>query len=169
MKFENVVFPDKLGFKCKRCGRCCRDAPADVNAEEQQLIESKGFTDFLDYPDGTPQRFIKRKSDGSCLFLTKENKCSIYEVRPMICRLAPFDVRDWDYEKNLIEVDFRPELICDGISAEGDVPIEVIGKAAQAFVREMLEMVAKKEGLPITSTKVLSLTRILMMGMLGEP
>ena len=87
----------------------------------------------------------------------------------MICRLAPFDVRDWDYEKNLIEVDFRPELICDGISAEGDVPIEVIGKAAQAFVREMLEMVAKKEGLPITSMKVLSLTRILMMGMLGEP
>ena len=73
--------------------------PPDVNTAEQKQIEAKGFTDFLDRPDKTGIAWIRRKKDGSCFFLTKNNKCAIYEVRPAVCRLEPFTITDYDYEK----------------------------------------------------------------------
>jgi Fe-S-cluster containining protein len=168
LNFENVVFPDSVGFQCKNCGFCCREQPADTNAKEQQRIEAKGFKDFLEDPDGTGLRFIRRKKDGSCFFLTEDNKCMIYEVRPEICKIVPFIVTDWDYERNRIEVDLSPQCGCKGIFDGETLSIEEIGKAAQTFVQEMLEMTAKFSGLPITDKEVLSKTRILIMGMLRE-
>jgi len=166
LQFENVKFPDKVGFKCKNCGLCCKDQPADTNPEEQKRIETKGFSDFLEDEDGTELRWIKRKKDGSCFFLTEENKCSIYEVRPVVCRMVPFVVTDWDYENNLIEVDISADYFCRGVFDGDALPSEVIGKAVQEYVKEMLRRVAKEEGLPTTDKKVLSVTRKLLMGML---
>ena len=40
---------------------------------------------------------------------------------------------------------------------------EEIGKAAQTIVKESLEIVAKKTGLPVTNKKVSSLTRKLLL------
>ena len=51
MNFENVVFPDSVGFGCKNCGVCCRMQPPEVDKVEQKQIESKGFTDFVDHAD----------------------------------------------------------------------------------------------------------------------
>lgn len=163
LKFENVDFPDGIGFKCKNCGKCCKDQPADVNKEEQKRIEALGFTDFLEPPDGTDQRIIKRKKNGSCLFFTDDNKCLIYSVRPMICQLTPFDISDWDYEKDIIIVDFHPETKCPGISDKGSLPVEVLGRAAQSFVQEMLETVSKKRHLPKSNKEVLFDTRLIIM------
>jgi hypothetical protein len=42
---------------------------------------------------------------------------------------------------------------------------EEIGKAAQTIVREFLEMVAEKTGLPATDKKVASLTRKLLINL----
>ena len=67
MKYENVVFPDGIGFKCKHCGFCCRYIPGDVNAEEQRKIEAKGFTDFSETPDITGLRLIRRKNNGKSM------------------------------------------------------------------------------------------------------
>ncbi len=33
---------------------------------------------------------LKRKRNGSCIFLGKDNLCTIYKERPMVCRLYPF-------------------------------------------------------------------------------
>jgi Fe-S-cluster containining protein len=33
---------------------------------------------------------LKTKEDGRCIFLTDEGRCSIYSVRPNICRIYPF-------------------------------------------------------------------------------
>jgi Fe-S-cluster containining protein len=162
LKFENVVFPDGIGFKCKNCGVCCREQPADTNPAEQKLIEEKGFTNFLEAPDRTDLRFIKRKKDGSCLFLTKDNKCEIYDVRPAICRIVPFFVTDYDYEKDIIEVDLLPEADCPEVYAGTDLPIEQVGKAAQAITKEMIQMVANRLKLPTTDKKVLSITRSIL-------
>lgn len=127
MNFENVTFPDSVGFRCRKCGLCCREQPADLNEKEQQKIESKGFTGFSVEADGIEGPFIRRKKDGSCFFLTKDNECMIYEIRPAGCRIQPFTITDWDYEKNTIELDLPVDSKCKGIFEGGALPIEEMG------------------------------------------
>jgi hypothetical protein len=130
--------------------------PPDVNIVEQKLIEKKGFRNFIDFIDEAGIRWVKRKDDGSCFFLTKENKCSIYDVRPSVCRLEPFTITDYDPEKNKIELalNFPFTCCCEGICTEGAVPIEVIGKAALVVMNKILELTAKEMGLPVNDKKV---------------
>jgi Fe-S-cluster containining protein len=163
LQFENVVFPDQVSFHCKGCGRCCKEQPADVTAEDQTLIEAKGFTGFLDENDLTEPRLIRSKKDGACFFLTANNKCMIEDVKPTICRLVPFVVTDWDYKQNLIEVDLPPDFDCPGIHEGCPLPLETLAKAAQVYVRDTQNLIAKREKLHPTDPKVLSKTRQLII------
>jgi Fe-S-cluster containining protein len=165
MHYENVIFPDSVGFHCKNCGVCCRDEPSDVNLKEQQMIEAKGFVNFLEAPNDPHNRNIRRKKDGNCFFLTEENTCKIHDVKPSICILEPFIITDFDYKTNRIFIDLNPLAVknCKGIFTGEMVAPEEIGKAAQTIVKEFLEMVAKKTGLPVTDKKVASLTRKLLL------
>jgi hypothetical protein len=135
--------------------------PPDVNKAEQKQIEEKRFTDFLVPADETGIRWIRRKKDDSCWFLTKNNQCSIYDVRPAICRLEPFTIADYDFERKTIELElnFPFTLCCDGVCEEGTVPVEVIGKAAQVLMQKILALTAKDMELPITDKEVHSETR----------
>jgi hypothetical protein len=154
-----------VGFRCRKCGLCCREQPADLSEKEQQQIEAKGFTDFSVEADGTEGPFIRRKKDRSCFFLTKDNECRIYDIRPAGCRIQPFTITDWDYEKNTIEIDLPAECKCKGILEGGTLPIEEMGRAAQTILQNMLEIEAKSLGLPITDKRVASKTRIIIMAM----
>jgi Fe-S-cluster containining protein len=160
LKFENVSFPDYVAFKCKGCGRCCREQPADVTTTEEKRIQDLGFTDFLDPDDSTEPRLIRKGKDGGCFFLAKNSDCLAQKAKPAICLLVPFVVTDWDYEKNLIEVDLPADCNCPGVSEGNDLPLETLGKAAQLLVHNLLETTAKEEGLLITETTVLSKTRL---------
>lgn len=136
--------------------------PPDVNKTEQKQIEAKGFKDFLERPDETGIAWIRRKKDDSCFFLTKNNKCAIYEVRPAVCRLEPFTIVDYDYEQNRIELElnFPFSSCCIGAcEEEKTVPVEEIGKAAQILVQKILALTAKDLNLPITDKSVKSETR----------
>jgi Fe-S-cluster containining protein len=134
--------------------------PPDVSKEEEKRIESKGFKNFLAHSDETGIRWIRRNQDGSCLFLTKENKCAIYEVRPAVCQMEPFTIVDFDFEKNLIELelDFPFSCGCQGVSGE-KLQTAVIGKAAQTVLQKILALTAKDLGLPVSDKKVASETR----------
>jgi Fe-S-cluster containining protein len=168
LNFENVTFPDSVGFRCRKCGLCCREQPADLDEKEQQQIEAKGFTGFsVDRAaDGLEGLFIRRKKDGSCFFLTKDNECRIYDIRPAGCRIQPFTITDWDYEKNTIELDLPGECRCKGILVEGGtLPIDEMGRAAQTLVQSMLEITAESLGLPITDKRVASKLRMLIIEM----
>jgi hypothetical protein len=105
--------------------------------------------------------WVRRKKDGSCFFLLKNNKCAIYDVRPAICRLEPFTIVDYDFERNLIELDlnFPAACGCDGVCKGESLPVEVIGKAAQAIVGKILALTARDLGLPESNRKVASETR----------
>ncbi len=161
---KNVVFPEGIGFNCKKCGRCCREQPGDTTPEEQRLIEEKGFSNFLDKADGTGLRFIKRKADGSCFFLKKDNTCLIYEIRPAICRIVPFFLTDFDHVKNIIEVNLITGTRCEGVHGGKNSSAEEMGKAGQEIVSWMIERMAKYQELPATDERVLSAIRILIMG-----
>ena len=54
--------------------------------------ESLGIDSFALKVEGfEPYRYIMRKKDGKCYFLSG-NECSIYEKRPLICRFYPFQL-----------------------------------------------------------------------------
>jgi Fe-S-cluster containining protein len=139
-----------------------------VNAAERKRIESKGFKDFVDFSDEKRIMWIRRKQDGSCFFLTKENKCAVYSLRPAICRLEPFTIKDFDYEKNQIELElnFPSACACEGVFEGQKVPYEVIAKAAQMVVQKILLVTSKDLNLPVTDKKVASeaRARILRIG-----
>ncbi len=136
--------------------------PPDISKTEQKRIEARGFKDFLSDPDENGICWIQRKEDGACFFLTKENKCAIYSVRPQVCRLEPFTIVDYDYKKNIIELElnFPFTQCCIGTCNEtADPPIQEIGRAAQILVQKILALTANDLGFPITDKRVLSETR----------
>ena len=131
-----------------------------MNIAEQKQIEAKGFTGFLASPDETGLMWIRRKKDGNCFFL-KNNACAVYDVRPAICRLEPFTIMDYDYERNRIELElnFPVACSCEGVSDGDALPLEVIGKAAQVIVQKILALTAKDLRLPETDKRVAAETR----------
>jgi len=136
--------------------------PPDISKTEQKRIEAKGFKGFLGDPDENGICWIQRKEDGSCFFLTKENKCAIYPVRPQVCRLEPFTIVDFDYTKNTIELDLNYPFTdcCIGACDEkSDPPVQEIGRAAQILVQKILALTANDLGLLVTDKRVLSETR----------
>ena len=131
--------------------------PPDISKTEEKRIEARGFKGFLGAPDENGVLWIRRKVDGACFFLTKENKCAIYPVRPQVCRLEPFTLVDYDYSKNKIEVElnFPFAECCVGICDEKEVqPVQEIARAAQILVQKILALTANDLGLPITDKKV---------------
>jgi hypothetical protein len=123
---------------------------------EQRLIEKAGFRNFVDFVDEAGIQWVKRKGDGSCYFLSRENKCLVYGVRPSICRLEPFTIVDFDPEKNWIELalNFPFSCCCEGVCDKGDAPVDLVGKAAQVVLKKVLELTAKEMGLPVDDRKV---------------
>lgn len=132
--------------------------PPDVNVAERKLIEAKGFTGFLDRADEAGIRWIRRKKDGSCFFLKKNNECAIYDMRPAICRLEPFTIMDYDYERNRIELElnFPSACGCEGVFDGDALPVEVIGRAAQTIIKKILALTARDMGLLVSDKRVAS-------------
>lgn len=164
MQYENVIFPDSAGFICRGCGVCCRDQPPDINFKEQQRIHAAGYENFMQNSSDPDNRNIRRNKNGSCLFFTKENTCKINSIKPSICRLEPFIIVDFDYRSNKIFLELNPFAAnnCKGILAGENAGAEEIGKAAQAIVKDALEIVAEKTGLSVADEKVGILTRKLL-------
>jgi Fe-S-cluster containining protein len=95
----------RFRFKCKRCGTfCCRLGGPELTGKDIERIEKAGchVKDFLEPANskfrGTPlmSGSLKNREDGACIFLVfdaKQNRyeCSIYDFRPILCRLYPFD------------------------------------------------------------------------------
>jgi hypothetical protein len=106
-----------------------------------------------------------KKKDGGCFFLNENNKCDIYEVRPIVCRLEPFDIVDYDFNKNHkntieLELNFPFASCCPGTCDENEVvPVKEIAKAAQTIIQKILALTAQDMNLPVTDKRVYSETR----------
>jgi Fe-S-cluster containining protein len=136
--------------------------PPDVDKKEQKLIINRGFKDFLEPPDETGLNWIKRKKDDSCWFLTKDNKCQIYDVRPAVCRLEPFTIVDFDYETNTVELEpnFPFSECCIGFNENvKTVNLEDLTKAVQVLIGKIMDLTAQDLELPVTDKQVLAETR----------
>lgn len=60
---------EKIKFACSGCGSCC-----------SRVGEALSHLRPLGFP-------YNANEDGSCEMLTEDKKCSVYENRPLVCRI----------------------------------------------------------------------------------
>lgn len=88
----------------------------------------------------------------------------IHDVKPSICRLEPFVIKDLDVKTGQILLALNPLAAknCKGVCRGNMEAPEDVKRAAQAIVEESLEIIAAKMGLPVGDRLVVSLTRKLL-------
>jgi Fe-S-cluster containining protein len=95
-------YPLSVRFRCIRCGICCGDTK-DKNrhvllfkTEVEQIVKPTGrqiFNFAVKIEDNAPYSYeMKKRKNGKCVFL-KNNRCTIYSLRPLICRFYPFELK----------------------------------------------------------------------------
>jgi len=118
MEFD---FPEDVGFVCEKCGRCCGDTEDTVRhilllkteAEKISKETSQKIEEFTQQVYGFEPyvyEMKKTKNEEKCLFL-ENNRCTIYEIRPLICRFYPFELKNLGNDKYL----FSFTIKCKGI------------------------------------------------------
>mgnify|MGYP001375971991 CR=1 FL=1 len=98
----NFEYPTTLRFHCTKCGICCGDAKEKtrlillLKAEAEQIAKAtaKPISEFATKTAKTPYVYEMKKTapEGKCLFL-ENNRCTIYPLRPLICRFYPFELK----------------------------------------------------------------------------
>lgn len=108
----------RFRFKCKRCAAlCCKLGGPVLTRKDVERIEDESYPvkDFLEPVNRDIHRLpllsgnMKNREDGSCIFLefdVKLNcyKCSIYDSRPLLCRLYPFSLEIGDSNRIALKV-----------------------------------------------------------------
>lgn len=110
---KNKKISKMLKMNCAQCGSCCCDPVIELtDSDIKRLVKHTGlptdrlirlyaksdFTtvndteDWINLSYGKRQIGLRKKKDGSCLFLSDDRKCEAYEARPMACRVFPIDV-----------------------------------------------------------------------------
>ncbi len=72
----------------KFCGRCCHETEMPLTLEDVERIESLGYS-RRDFAVKVGRIYRLRNVNGRCYFLSEDNKCRIYENRPLGCRIYP--------------------------------------------------------------------------------
>ena len=98
----DFTYPANLRFECNRCGLCCGDTNKkqgtffflEAKLKKSLITTCQPLTDFSSaIADKAPYVYeMKKSSEGKCVFL-KENRCSIYPLRPLICMFYPFELK----------------------------------------------------------------------------
>jgi Fe-S-cluster containining protein len=96
-------YPKNVRYTCNRCAKCCGDTEEKVRSilllkrEAEQIAKetSKSIEEFAERIEGAqPYVYRMRKTtDGKCVFL-KDSLCSIYHIRPLICKFYPFQLEN---------------------------------------------------------------------------
>lgn len=126
-----------LKFGCTQCGQCCTGSPGYVWITKEEVEKAAEFLKI------TPELFMRRytrrvgprialtelaKKNYDCVFL-KDNRCTIYSVRPEQCRKFPWWPGNLKSRRSWEETAKR----CEGINHENapTVTLEEIQKALE--------------------------------------
>lgn len=98
-----ISYPRNIRFKCIRCAICCGDTENRARTilmlkiEVDKIAEKTSVArrEFAEKIEGfEPYVYRMRKTtEGKCLFLEGKT-CSIYAIRPIICRFYPFELKN---------------------------------------------------------------------------
>ncbi|MEM3627299.1 MAG: YkgJ family cysteine cluster protein [Candidatus Bathyarchaeia archaeon] len=80
-------------WKCNACGLCCKAYSVVLNFQEWlKIVNNYGVEKTV---AGLDRLYLKRRSDGSCIFLYKFSDmylCGLQHMKPMACKLWPFKI-----------------------------------------------------------------------------
>ncbi len=105
----NKVYKSLPSGDCSGCGNCCMESVGTNLVEfiniynylkSKEELRKKCLGKVLDY------YFLEYIKKSPCPFKDEDNRCMIYEVRPLNCRLFGHWKKD-DYNKNLANVNSR--------------------------------------------------------------
>lgn len=95
--YSNILDTESLKIKilkktkCKRCGWCCKFQSPMLTLEDIKLL-----CKYLDYNEkDLYERYMDKTVKipylkSPCPFLGRESECTIYHVRPKVCKIFPF-------------------------------------------------------------------------------
>jgi len=111
---------------CRKCmAGCCKKYSVCLTGHDvARLVKATYNLDWIDsiyaedtnpeiarpfslYENGKVERYLlclRMTEEDSCIFLGKDNLCKVYETRPMICRIYPFNQRlseKLEYKENI--------------------------------------------------------------------
>lgn len=106
----NFDYPAALRFRCTKCGICCGDTKEKIRrilllsteAEQIATAISQQISEFAVKTEGkAPYSYEVKKTaeNGKCVFL-ENNRCTIYPLRPLICRFYPFELKSATHKKH---------------------------------------------------------------------
>lgn len=96
-----------LLFGCNQCGDCCREMQVPLNHQDllriYQAHPELPLSHWLlirpvesEHPEaiwlsGSPGVLLLRQRQGGCFFLKEDQHCSLYALRPRVCRIWPLE------------------------------------------------------------------------------
>ena len=102
----NNIYDTLPSGKCSGCGNCCMES-VGINLieflnifnylQDKDELRKKSLDKIMDY------YFMEFMEKKSCPFKDENNRCEIYEVRPLNCRLFGHWKKE-DYNKNLKDI-----------------------------------------------------------------
>jgi len=76
-------------ISCSQCGYCCKNYKISMVLDDIEKLSKKiNPAPYIEPDKGREYRYVFK--DIPCKFLQKDNKCSIYDVRPQSCKNYPF-------------------------------------------------------------------------------
>jgi Fe-S-cluster containining protein len=96
-RYDSRIAPD-----CKSCKESCCVAPhvTTLRLSDVRRLHDAGFgwaiATLMPHPSAKKHTNYPslKQMDGRCVFLDDEDRCSIYPIRPWVCRAFPFQVAD---------------------------------------------------------------------------
>ena len=81
-----------VGYACSRCGSCCRtgEGPGVTPKDYRRIRDNLRISNFAETRTNPILPYKLKVSGKACIFLKGENKCTVYNFRPLLCRLYPF-------------------------------------------------------------------------------
>ncbi len=116
-KFHKEHAAEFKKMDCLTCANCCkttspifRDADIRRIAKYLRMKEAQFIQSYLKMDDESD--YVLQKSP--CHFLGSDNKCDIYEVRPLACREYPHTDRKNMFQ--ILELTAENTLICPAVA-----------------------------------------------------
>ena len=76
-------------FQCTICGDCCQLEVFLTSADVEKIRRRRGAEKYAEELSRSRSTLAASEGKPACLFL-RHNRCSIYESRPLLCRIYPF-------------------------------------------------------------------------------